>query len=102
MHSTSVRESTNGGWIFGLILAMSLSFLAPAQASAVTECERVEGCKKCLFSWWFWQDTCQDVNHDAYCSCYTGTETCYAEEGDCDYTGTHCTGIPEECPEQPN
>jgi hypothetical protein len=84
-----------------------LAFFASAPLIAEEECQRSGGengeyCKACKWSWWYWQDTCQDVEYSAYCSCETGPQDCENEEGDCDYDSGDCAGIPGgECPEHP-
>lgn len=85
-----------------------LAFFCTAPLLAEEECERSGGengeyCKQCRWSWWYFQDTCQDVEHAAFCSCENSIEDCGWEEGSCDYSSEDCPGIPGgECPHQPS
>ena len=92
-----------------LIVVISLTFLGVLSSTPTTaeQCTRSGGengeyCRACTWSWWYFQDTCSDVTYNAHCSCTTGTEDCYGETGDCDYTGTESNcHMPGECTYHP-
>ncbi len=77
-------------------------------ASGVTECTKSEAageaCRDCTFNWWYLQETCSDVSYSAFCSCQTGTEECFNEDGSCTFVpdgSGACDPVFDECPEIP-
>ena len=90
--------------LFAACLLSLLTLFATVPQIAEEECERSGGengeyCKECKWSWWYFQDTCQDVEHSAHCSCENSIEDCWMEEGTCDYIDEDCAVLPEgrEC-----